>query len=138
MGAIWIAVIFHISIEIVASVQVFSFAALAALVIWITPSDGDRTVILRGQSASSRVISFVVRRLDWTGRFRLERADLPGPVVTLIDRDGTATYGAAATRVILSRIPITFMLAAPFNLSGVRTVWDRALGRAPGASSPPG
>ena len=138
MGAIWIAVIFHISIEIVASVQVFSFAALAALVIWITPSDGDRTVILRGQSASSRVISFVVRRLDWTGRFRLERADLPGPVVTLIDRDGTTTYGAAATRVILSRIPMTFMLAAPFNLSGVRTVWDRALGRAPGASSPPG
>ena len=137
MGAIWIAVIFHISIEIVASVQVFSFAALAALVIWITPSDGDRTVILRGRSVSSRFMSFVVRRFDWTGRFRLERADLPGPVVTLIDRDGTATYGVAATRVILSRIPMTFMVAAPLNLFGIRTVWDWVLHRSPGMAPPP-
>ncbi len=127
LGAIWVAVLFHVSIELVASVQVFSYVALAALVIWVTPSVGDRTVIVRGGSRSARLIAFAARRLDWTDRFRLRREDLPGPVVTLIDRDGRSSHGGAALRVMLSRLPPTFMLVAPFNLAGLRTLWDRAL-----------
>jgi hypothetical protein len=125
MGAIWVAVLFHVSIEVFASVQVFSYAALAALVIWITPSARDRTVIVRGTSRGSRLIEGAVRYLDWTARFRLRREDSGGPAVTLVDRDGSHIHGTAATRVILSRLPATFMVAAPFNLAGARRLWDR-------------
>jgi hypothetical protein len=38
LGALWLEVGFHVAIEIIFSVQVFSYAALAAMVVWITPS----------------------------------------------------------------------------------------------------
>jgi hypothetical protein len=127
MGAIWVAVWFHVSIEFVASVQVFSFAALAALVIWVTPSARDRTVVVRGGTNAARVIVFAVRYLDWFGRFRLSTERSSGASVTLVDRDGSEMHGAAATRVILSRLPVTFVPVAPFNLAGARRFWDRLL-----------
>ena len=134
LGAVWIAVLFHISIEIVASVQVFSFAALAALVIWVTPSQRDRTVILRGNSIGARLLSFGVVWLDWTGRFRVQRSDAEGPSLTLIDRDGRMIDGGAAARLILSRFPLTFMFVAPFNVVGLARLWDRTLDRSLGKS----
>jgi hypothetical protein len=36
--AVWVAVAFHVAIEISASVQVFSFLGIAVLVIWAVPS----------------------------------------------------------------------------------------------------
>ena len=136
LGAIWTAVIFHVSIEVVASVQVFSFAALAALVIWITPSARDRTVILRGGSPGARLLAFAVQWLDWTGRFRLRRDDAPGPTLTLIERERETLHGAPAARLILSRLPLTFMVVAPFNLVGARRMWDRAVSRRLGSRLP--
>ena len=50
LGALWLEVGFHVAIEIIFSVRVFSYAALAAMVVWITPSARDREVVLRGQS----------------------------------------------------------------------------------------
>lgn len=126
MGAIWIAVWFHVSIEIVASVQVFSAAALAALFIWVTPSARDRIVVVRGSSTPARIVRRAVRWLDWTGRFRLHAEDGPGPVIALIDRDGVTSHGAAAARMVLSRLPAVFLFVAPANLIGFRRVWDRA------------
>ena len=73
---------FHISIEIVASVQVFSYAALAALVIWVTPRGRDRVVELRGEGRAASSLGWALRRLDWTGRFRIVRPDDPGPGIT--------------------------------------------------------
>ena len=129
LGAIWVAVLFHISIEVVASVQVFSYAALAALAIWVTPSARDRTVTVRGESLGARFVAFSVRFLDWTGRFRLRVEDDDGPAVTLTDRDGTVLSDAAATRVILSRLPLIFMAVAPASLVGLRRLWDRTTSR---------
>lgn len=123
-GAIWIAVIFHVSIEIVASVQVFSFIAIAALVIWVTPSAGDRIVSVRTDVRSGRLVSRVVHGLDWFGRFRLERSHGSGPAVRLVERDGSMVSGRAAGRLVLSRLPVTFMAIAPFNLAGLRRIWD--------------
>ncbi|MGD9703160.1 MAG: HTTM domain-containing protein [Acidimicrobiia bacterium] len=40
--AVCVAVVFHVMIEISASVQVFSYAAIAALLIWVTPSTHER------------------------------------------------------------------------------------------------
>ena len=125
-GAIWVAVVFHISIEVVASVQVFSVVALAALVIWIVPSSEDRRVIVNPRVMGGRFVAFAVRRLDWTGRFGVVEEAAGNPPVALVDRAGVHMRGAAAARVILSRLPVTFMLAAPFNLAGLRWLRDRS------------
>jgi hypothetical protein len=43
-AAVWVAVAFHVSIQLSASVQVFSFLAIAVLVIWAVPSTRDRVL----------------------------------------------------------------------------------------------
>ncbi|MCP4225512.1 MAG: HTTM domain-containing protein, partial [Actinomycetia bacterium] len=57
LAALWVAVPFHVSIEITADVQVFSYAALAALVVWVTPVTRDREVVVGGDTAPARVMT---------------------------------------------------------------------------------
>lgn len=116
LTAIWVAVMFHGSIELAASVQTFSYSALAALLIWVTPRTRDRTVVTH-----SRWLAGTVRWLDWLGRFQVGRDEHPGdgrvrpgaPATTLIDRDGTRRTGADATLTVLSRLPLLFLVTAP-------------------------
>jgi hypothetical protein len=60
VAAIWVALVFHGSIELVASVQTFSYSAIAALLIWVTPRTRDRALI-----GSTGPFATWVRRLDW-------------------------------------------------------------------------
>ena len=66
-AAVWVAVAFHVAIELSASVQVFSFLAIAVLVIWAVPSTRDR--VLRIDPTDARQ-----RRLLDRARTRLARA----------------------------------------------------------------
>ena len=50
-AAVWVAICFHVAIELSAEVQVFSFLAIAALVIWAVPSTRDRVLLLDADSA---------------------------------------------------------------------------------------
>ncbi|MBK9180167.1 MAG: HTTM domain-containing protein [Acidimicrobiales bacterium] len=121
LAAVWVAVAFHLSIEISAHVQVFSMAALAALVIWAVPRTRDRTLLLaQGPSAprAAHVLGQTVRALDWLARFDLRPAAPGDPPVTLVDRDGTVLEGRAAALLALSRLPVTFWLVAPLIALG--------------------
>lgn len=113
LAAIWVAIMFHVLIEVSASVEVFSFVAIAALAIWVTPSTRDRTLRVGGDDGTSRGLIALVRAGDWFGRFRIERAGPDEPVLTFVDRDGTVSTGAHGAGVVLSRLPLTFPLAAP-------------------------
>lgn len=113
IAAVWIAVLFHLSIELAASVEVFSLAAVAALAIWATPSTRDRVVVVPDNAAARRI-----RRLDWLARFDV-RVD-PGAAieadgVELHDRDGSTLHGREALRMVRSRLPLTFFFVAPRN-----------------------
>ena len=113
--AIWIAICFHVSIQIGADVQVFSWAALAALVIWVTPRVRDRTLLV----PAGHLLDRFVRRLDWFGRFEVEH--VAGGVALLDrastgDRARTLRIGADAAATVLSRLPVTFWFAAPWLL----------------------
>ncbi len=66
-AAIWLAVCFHVAIQLTAEVEVFSYLALAALVIWATPSTRDRTLAVAPTSRLSRA----VHQLDWLARFNV-------------------------------------------------------------------
>ena len=103
LAAIWVAVFFHLSIELSAAVEVFSLAAVAALVIWATPATRDRTVV----AGDSRWI----RRLDWLARFRID--DRPGVPLAVVDRDGERLTGDVARWFVASRLPLTAMVGIP-------------------------
>jgi vitamin K-dependent gamma-carboxylase len=105
-AAVWVAVVFHVAIEGSAAVQVFSYLAIAVLVIWAVPSTRDR--VLRIDPAHRR-LGNVVRGLDWLARFRVE----PGPRLEVVDRDGTVIRGAPAVAFALSRLPLTAWFALP-------------------------
>ena len=107
--AVWVAVVFHLSIEASASVQVFSFLAIAVLVIWAVPSTRDRVLRV---DPSHRRLGTLVRWLDWLARFRIEPAR-PGSGLEVVDRDGTAIRGGPAVALTLSRLPLTAWFALP-------------------------
>ena len=114
--AVWVAIVFHLLIEISASVEVFSYLAIAALAIWVTPSPRDRVVRVGGDAATSGVLIALVRAGDWFGRFEVVRAAPSEPVIAVVDRDGTAHAGARAVSLLLSRLPLTFPVVAPIRL----------------------
>jgi Vitamin K-dependent gamma-carboxylase len=110
--AVWVAVAFHVAIEISASVQVFSVLAIAVLVVWAVPSTRDRVIRIDPSAARQRRIRRVVRGFDWLARFRIEQAPSGSPF-EVIDRDGTSVRGAPAVALALSRLPLTAWFALP-------------------------
>lgn len=106
IAAVWVAVLFHLSIELSASVEVFSLAAIAALAIWATPATRDRTVTVPDIRTARRI-----HRLDWLARFDVHVE--PGADTEIVDRDGSRRSGRDALWMIRSRLPLTFFVAAP-------------------------
>jgi hypothetical protein len=109
--AIRLAILFHLAIEVSASVEVFSLAAVAALVIWVTPRSRDRTIRIGSANRTTRLLQKAVPALDWLARFRVEAARPGDPDVVVEDRDGTMLEGRAAVRFTLERLPATFLIA---------------------------
>jgi hypothetical protein len=117
-AAVWVAVVFHVAIEITASVQVFSYLAIAALVIWAVPSTRDRVLHVDATSRSHRRLVRAVTSLDWLARFRIDADRPPGASVAVDDRDGTTLEGRRAGALVFSRLPLTAWFALP-----VRATW---------------
>jgi len=111
-AAVWVAIAFHVAIEGSASVQVFSYLAIAVLVVWAVPSTRDRVLRIDSTCAGQRRFGALVRALDWLARFRFEPA-APGARLEAVDRDGTAIRGAPAVAFALSRLPLTAWFALP-------------------------
>jgi uncharacterized membrane protein YphA (DoxX/SURF4 family) len=111
-AAVWVAVVFHLTIEASASVQVFSYLGIAVLVIWAVPSTRDRVLRIDPTARRQRRWAAVVRALDWLARFRVEPAP-PGSPLEVVDRDGTRIRGAPAAVFAASRLPLTAWFALP-------------------------
>ena len=87
-AAIWVAICFHVAIQLSADVEVFSYLALAALVIWAVPSTRDRVLAIDTANPAHRRVATATAGLDWLARFRIEAAP-PGAPLTVVDRDGS-------------------------------------------------
>jgi Vitamin K-dependent gamma-carboxylase len=111
-AAVWVAVAFHVAIQLSASVQVFSFLAIAVLVIWAVPSTRDRALRIDPTAGRHRRLGTLVRGLDWLARFHVEPAPSGAPL-EVVDRDGTTLRGAPALALLLSRLPLTAWFALP-------------------------
>lgn len=110
-AAVWVAVIFHTTIEASAAVQVFSILGIAVLLVWAVPSTRDRVIRFDPALAGQRRIALAVRALDWLARFRIEEA--PSGPFELTDRDGATVSGRPAVAFVLSRLPLTAWFALP-------------------------
>ena len=108
-AAVWIAVVFHVTIEASASVQVFSVLGVAVLLVWAVPSTRDRVLRFDPADDLQRRLAASVRALDWLARFRVE----PGPRLEVADRDGTLVREWPAVAFALSRLPLTAWFALP-------------------------
>ena len=111
-AAVWVAVVFHLTIEASASVQVFSYLGIVVLVIWAVPSTRDRVLRIDPADPRQRRFGTLVSRLDWLARFRVEPA-APGSRIEVVDRDGTTLVGAPAVVLAFSRLPLTAWFALP-------------------------
>ena len=112
LRAVWVAVVFHVAIEMSASVQVFSFLAdrgAGDLGGAVHPGSGAPH---RPDRRSPPALGRAVRGLDWLARFRVEPAP-PGSRLEVVDRDGTTFRGAPAVALALSRLPLTAWFALP-------------------------
>jgi hypothetical protein len=133
-AAVWLAVCFHVAIQLSASVEVFSYLAIAALVVWAVPSSRDRVVAVDVASTRLRRFAVALAALDWLARFRVVDGP-PGSGLSVTDRDGSVVRGGVAVAVVLSRLPLTAWFALPVVASPpVRR--SRRAGR-PAASGPP-
>jgi uncharacterized membrane protein YphA (DoxX/SURF4 family) len=118
-AAIWVAICFHVAIQLSADVEVFSYLALAALVIWAVPSTRDRVLVIDPANPAHRRVTTMTAGLDWLARFRVEAAP-PGTPLTVVDRDGSVVT-AGASRLVAARLPATAWLALPtLVVPGVR------------------
>lgn len=115
-AAVWVAVAFHVAIQLSASVEVFSYLAIAALVIWATPSVRDRVLVIDPTAARHRRLAAAVRALDWLARFRVVPGRRGDPL-RVHDRDGTTVTGGPALVLVLSRLPLTAWPALPALLA---------------------
>lgn len=123
-AAVWVAVCFHVAIQLSARVEVFSYLAISALVIWAVPATRDRVLTIDPLLTSHRRFAGAVRVLDWLARFRIDRVPESGSL-HLIDRNGRTRTGGAAARFVASRLPLTAWVALPTLLA------DRAPRSAP-------
>jgi hypothetical protein len=111
-AAVWIAVCFHVAIQLSARVEVFSYLAIVALVMWAVPATRDRVVTIDPGAPGHERLATAIRMLDWLARFEL-RHGAPGTPLTVVDRDGAVTYGWRAVALIASRLPLTAWFALP-------------------------
>jgi hypothetical protein len=121
-AAVWVAVCFHVAIQLTARVEVFSFLAVAALVVWAVPSTRDRVLVVDPLRPGHRRLAAAVARLDWLARFRVAPGP-PGAPVTVVGRDGRTVAGRRAVARVLSRLPLTAWAALP--VTGAATAADR-------------
>ncbi len=110
-AAIWVAICFHVAIQLSADVEVFSYLAIAALVIWAVPSTRDRVLVVDPTNHRHRRLTRSVRALDWLARFRIEPAPAGAPL-TVVDRDGSV-IDAGGGRFAASRLPVVAWFALP-------------------------
>jgi uncharacterized membrane protein YphA (DoxX/SURF4 family) len=114
LPAVWIAVVFHVLIELSASVQVFSYLGIAVLLVWAEPTTRDRLVLLGRRDRTYPPAATAIRRLDWLARFKLVEVGDEGPL-RVVDRDGSIRTGFAAGAFVASRLPVTAFFALPLT-----------------------
>jgi hypothetical protein len=110
--ALWLGVMFHLSIELGARVELFSYLMWTSFVLFVTPEVRERRLLV---ADDARWLARAVRALDWLARFTVEvvpRAEI-GAAMGVIDRDGTRATGMRGLAALARAVPLLFPLWLP-------------------------
>jgi hypothetical protein len=124
--ALWLGVVFHISIELTASVELFSWLMLVAYFSFVIPEVRERRFEFDSQRA--QWLARFVGLFDWCARF--ERSSLPvatpGAAFYVTNRQGRRASGALGVAQLAEAIPLLFPLWLPLALYARLTAKRRA------------
>jgi len=102
--ALWVGVLFHLSISLMTPVQLFTAEMLCVYLVFATPDRGARVLCY---DADRDQVAGVVEALDWLGRYRI--VPVKGAKLTVIDRDGEERRGAQAAACLFATLPALFL-----------------------------
>jgi hypothetical protein len=125
--ALWVGLMFHLSISLMTPVQLFTAMMLASYVCFATPDSRARG--LRFDPKRATGLANIIDGLDWLRRFRLEKAK--GSAFIVVARDGRELTGLGAARELFGAVPALFPFWPLVALAAI--VAARTRGRAIGA-----
>jgi len=118
--ALWLGVMFHLSIEVTSYVDVFTWLTLTIYALFATHDYRARQLYFDPTRARGRLYARLVRWLDWLARFEVKPwapDDIrKGHVIVIVRRDGTRATGVRALAMVARCVPLLFPLWAPLSL----------------------
>jgi len=115
--ALWLALVFHATIQLTSRVEVFSALAVAMLVVFARPDARARAFRYDPRSGPATALAKVVRATDWLSRFEVKPWEPDGlsqvHAVVVVRRDGSRATKLAAFAMVARAIPLFFPLWAP-------------------------
>jgi vitamin K-dependent gamma-carboxylase-like protein len=117
--ALWLGVIFHVSIELSANVELFSWLMLASYLAFVVPEVRERRFEFVASNRRAQLLEKFVAIADWCARF--ERTALPptvepGPAFYVTNREGERASGVLGLARLAEAIPLLFPLWLPLAL----------------------
>jgi hypothetical protein len=98
--ALWVGVLFHLSISLMTPVQLFTAEMLCVYLLFVTPDRAARSI--RFDPERHHAVG-LLESLDWLRRFRFEPE--PGAELTIVDRGGAELKGPQAAACLFGTIP---------------------------------
>ncbi len=118
--ALWWGVMFHLTIELTSSVEIFTWLMLALYALFVTHDVRARKLFYNPRRMKGVAWGWTVRLLDWFLRFDV-RAWTPDEVqgghsIVVVRRDGSLATGVRALAMIARTVPLLFPLWGPLAL----------------------
>lgn len=117
--ALWLGVIFHVSIELTAHVELFSWLMVASYLAFVVPEVRERRFEFVPGNARAARLARLVALLDWCARFEripLAAAVTDGATFYVTNRAGQRASGALGFAQLAEAIPLFFPLWLPMAL----------------------
>lgn len=107
--ALWVGALFHLTIEVTANVQLFSWLTLSVYVLFAEPTTRERSLIVLEGSREAAFTAWCVRHLDWLARFRIETtgvAPVAGAKLAIRRTNGEVVTGPRAFSTLCACLPV--------------------------------
>jgi hypothetical protein len=118
--ALWLAVWFHLIIQVTSQVETFSHFMWLGLALFATPDAHARKLFYDPSRALGGIYARLVGMLDWLARFEIkpwEPDDIKGHHLVVVRRDGTRATGIRALAMVARCTPLLFPLWPPIALA---------------------
>lgn len=117
--ALWLGVVFHVSIELSADVELFSWLMLASYFAFVTPEVRERRFEFVRGNGRAEWLARVVSSCDWCARFERSAFSAEGPAAAtfyVTNREGRRASGVLGMAQLAEAIPLLFPLWLPLAL----------------------